>query len=1338
MAGEYQTQLIAPGLMGIDLRKALDEIPLDKLARMTNVIREEDGSLRSRYGRTPLLTCFGNTDNHHSHLRMELPGTSDYNRLVGAGSDLFFGKTGALDLIDSGYSGKPLSIVNYRPPLSGDTWAYIADSQRMRKVRAVDGLDLPIGLPKAGIGNARYRLDEFRMLTGTPSGGGVVVTPGSVTVKPAALSVAYPGTNWIAYGGGVLTITQRMADGSDATGAYPDLAIDALEKIGFVFGATTIPVGATVTGVELSVRTYADNYLLYIGANVGGVISMAAVQYENSDSQPVADGTQRYRTQRVAITAPGGGAWTAADLDVAQFYFYFNFGGSYTPILIDISRTDSYTTTTAGAGSGGLSTAADRTRFTSVGFDIAANAPSGLYAYAPVRTKTIDDCEAAGWTNNAGTGGAPSNSLDGTDKKVGSGSVLFTSAKGAAVGAYYNFWSKANVLDLSAFSDGREITDNDIIHVWLKCSDPKALSEIRIYFVCSTAFDTATVPGTDATKNTDAYMKAIRSDDFTSVYELTTSTTTAAGTTNTTTQTYAQLQTVADTRQGQVELIRQQREQRRQRTITFAPGKDQWTEFGCIGVPLYRGDFRRIGNNATRAWGNIVGVVMVLVTADNTSPVTMHMDDLYLTGGSGPDTSQVGYLPYDYRVINFDPRCGAKSNPSDPLEATLDARRQGIMLTPQAYGDAEIRQRFFRRGGSLLNDWYYIGQNESDGGMFLDELSDLEIIAAGTIEDDNDQPVTTIDSAGEAVYTQPVKAFIGPIQDLIIAVGDPRQPGYAYWCKPGQPDHWPLYNSLEVCAPSDELIGGGILDGQAYLLSRKTVFRALVNLASAGVVTTVGTAATHGAVAKRGICVGAGKLWYVSDDGIYAFDGSVEKNITDEVLYPIFHGLNTNGYLPIDWAYPDNIRLIYYNNYLFFSYRDTNGNQTSVLAYSTIFDHWLVLQFGGGTQNQIEDLSVETVPGAASNLLIGDKRVGLNTVRTSTYSGAGDNGNAVSCNIRTGALDQGFKREEKLYGDVVVDVAEAETSGFTLTPYINAEVSVLPAVVFGTGVLAVNRTRFTLDPFGTGVDDTQKARNVSLDISWVSLTYRPRLYILGVSYIPQPDDSIGRPTDWSNLGRGSDKYVKGVMMECDTGGVDKLVVLDADGAAQNTITVNADGRQVLQFSFPQFRGRVLRLRPNGDTTNWKLYAYSWIFDEEPLRLSRWETQLVTHGISAHQVPLYSYISLDSSADVTLTLTTLLENGNSIVKNYVIPSTDGNKLQRYVPFQATKGVMFKYLFTSSAPFWLYREESSVAIQPWPGGQIAQVYPFGTDDIDGVRGLRDAQDDAKQSGGGSRKF
>ena len=187
---------------------------------------------------------------------------------------------------------------------------------------------------------------------------------------------------------------------------------------------------------------------------------------------------------------------------------------------------------------------------------------------------------------------------------------------------------------------------------------------------------------------------------------------------------------------------------------------------------------------------------------------------------------------------------------------------------------------------------------------------------------------------------------------------------------------------------------------------------------------------------------------------------------------------------------------------------------------------------------------------------------------------------------------------------------------------------------------------------------------------------------------------------------------------------------------QTSVTANTSSRKILQFSFAEFRGRLLRIHPT-DANPWILYGIQWIFDEEPLSLGRWETQELTFRIPGHGYPLYANIALRSTGIVTLTITGTRQDGTTFsLAPTPIASTGGVKQKPYVPMPAGKGVLFKLLFTADSAFWLYREESELIVQPWAGETPIIVRSFGDDDLDRVRGLQDAAATAAASGGGQR--
>jgi hypothetical protein len=151
----------------------------------------------------------------------------------------------------------------------------------------------------------------------------------------------------------------------------------------------------------------------------------------------------------------------------------------------------------------------------------------------------------------------------------------------------------------------------------------------------------------------------------------------------------------------------------------------------------------------------------------------------------------------------------------------------------------------------------------------------------------------------------------------------------------------------------------------------------------------------------------------------------------------------------------------------------------------------------------------------------------------------------------------------------------------------------------------------------------------------------------------------------------------------------------------------------------------------------RLYTAQPIFDEEPFQLDRWETQETNHNLPGWFFPTYGHITHKSTADLTLTVSLQInQRGTTVEESYVIPHSGGQKIRAFQSFKTDKGgkgVLIKYLLTSTVPFWLYREETVILIQPWGAETPVTVQPFGDDDLDPTRPMRQATYAAMAPGG-----
>jgi hypothetical protein len=836
-----------------------------------------------------------------------------------------------------------------------------------------------------------------------------------------------------------------------------------------------------------------------------------------------------------------------------------------------------------------------------IGLPAPASVPTtGLpnhYTTSIANFDSSDSTEAASWTGTPGlddTGNVTGVPLAVDEAGIQATSVEFQTVPGQALSSYDSYWGIPLVRNLTVLQGGAlPASDDDLMHFWLYMLQPQKIAEIRIYFVISTNFDPAIVPGTDPTgvSNTQAYLKTIRQHDFTAYVQRQSSQITAAET--------ARIQALRDqqlaarrfgrTIKTNISDIMAQRDPARALAEQSGAGIE-WVRFGYFEIPLRRGDFQRLGHDATRSWQHVTGLIIYVRTVD-TEPIAFRLDELFLHGGRGPDTTNPDAQPYDYRYTNYDPRTGAESNgsPEMPISTYVDSDRKEVSVDPAAFGDAAVRQRIYRRGGFLIDDWYFVGTNTGDGAAFLDTLSDDEISAAGTLPIDHFQPVPTVDDAGNTVLAQPLPALWGPVEGMIFGCGDPYRPGHVYYCLPDQPDHWSSSGNTEVCPPSEELMNGGLIGHQPFVFSRDRLYMLYPNLTGvAGQVTSAPTQCKRGLWTRWSFCMGPGGIYFMAEDGIYRTAGGQEEWIS-RVITPLFRGQTVHGYAPIDKLAVPALRLTVHENKLYFLYQDANGARQT-LVYDILQDYWRLYTFGRAislVQGQDED-----------DLLLG----GLNQGLTYSHTGFSDDGLAIACTARTGAFSGG-RREEKLFGDQYLDADLQGVTG-TLQNFLNEEAVVNTAQAMAGGV---GRERYIYDSFG---QEPQKAHSISTELTWSSATARPLIYQFGYAITLQPDITVNRVTNWDDLGHGDESWVSGITFDVDTGGQNRLVHLERDfGGIRSimaTVTVNAAGRHKRKFSWDAVAANMVRVRPEDDCLFWILYRADWISTPEPPRISKWD------------------------------------------------------------------------------------------------------------------------------------
>jgi hypothetical protein len=911
---------------------------------------------------------------------------------------------------------------------------------------------------------------------------------------------------------------------------------------------------------------------------------------------------------------------------------------------------------------------------------------------------TGDTSEAAQWTANQGTAVLAPSTNDGNTGVDPSAHVEFV-VNGAGPGGgavHYSYWGLTRVADLSV-AGVRTAEDEDLLHFWMKFSQPSQIEEARLYFVVSPGFDPTILPGTDQAINTNAFMKTFRSSDFSAFLKGTETQKAAIATARqhlADEDFISEIETPLTEDARELRIIQQRDQAKPGVSPPSGPGEHEWVEFGVVGNPIRRGEFERVGRADTNDWDNITGVIIMVMCKDGVAG-SVAFDDLYLHGGYGPDTSAPSAAKYDYRVTDFDPRTGTESNPSDEqTEANyLDTARRAITVTPVANGDAAIRQRAYRRGGFNVEDWSRVttpnddDTNTSDGGVITDTATDTELRATTTVELDHDEPITTVDSDGTTILAQAVPIII-PLDELLLALGDPFRPGHVYWCRPGEYGHWPPQNNDEVCPPGEELMGGVAWNSRAYLFSRKRMYVAYQNLSAAGTVVTTNTPCHRGLHSRWAVCVGERGVYAVDTDGIYLTTGGLPAEIA-ELLYPLFHREDKNGYLAIDMSVATAMRLRAMDGRIYFMYRDTGGTNR-IAVYDERRQRWLGIWIFGKQPGTIEVEHHESSTAHLVRLYTGGRTTGSGyAISDGAFS---DAGTAIAANMRTGQWDGGLQRENKQLGDAILD---ADPSLTAISAQFRLDFDTVVNAAQTVSATGDGRRRYILDAFGTVPQFTAA---LSLDLAWSSSNRRPSVYEWGVSFLPIPEETNRRASQYDDLGSANEKYFIGVMIECDTFNVERPFAIEVDlGGAISEVadvspqgSVTSDGRHRFFFSWPKAKGNLIRLRPDEDCAPWILYKLEWMADREPPRIARVDSN------DEERFDTY-YTGLDLIINTFgLTKTFEIYVDNVLVKTESVATT--GKAVHHVSLTPGYGHIYRYVATDDNPCLLYTHRWFLAPQP----------------------------------------
>lgn len=708
----------------------------------------------------------------------------------------------------------------------------------------------------------------------------------------------------------------------------------------------------------------------------------------------------------------------------------------------------------------------------------------------------------------------------------------------------------------------------------------------------------------------------------------------------------------------------------------------------------------------------------VTLTLPSTYPDTQaDVFDIFRAGGTIPEYHYVGTIPSGGSLVFEDDlpddwitrqalleedRFKPWPTSDNPKEGTVDVT--GTFVT-YASGDL-FNTEWLRNSLIIIDDKAYSFYSSPISTTTL-ELNE----SAGTLVG------ARFEIQEATLGGQPLPFVFGPYNyasaDVYFALGDPLNPGYLYFTNPADPESAADSNVLELCGPGEKLVAGVVLDGVVYVWSNLRSWRILPSFSGGasqqgGAFYAQETSMGKGLASRWALCAGD-QMYFLGFDGIYETKGDAINSITDESIAPLFRrdasgigqSFANSGLFPVsfDSANEKFTSLTYSYDGLYFTYIGTDTLPYS-LYYSFLTKGWMLDTFA--VQGATRFFREEMTPGT-DLILLGTGR-GASYEMSATASK--DDGQIISCLMRTREEDWGDTRAQKQIGDVIFDINPGGQQIFLTLAYDqNASFTNLTNISAGL----TTRDIFIRDVGTTGAGTLH--RSCQAVISWLggfTGNGLPKLYEWQPAALIKPEATQKRATDWDNGGFPGAKWLQGCRITGDTYNVVKDLTIEIDdGNVGALIQMQADGEQIKAFSWPPVVTHQMRIL-GGDQDDWRFMGVEWVFEPEPELVTWWETQYTNMDYPGFLHIREMLIAYRSISDIDLTV---IIDGVS-TGPYVLSNSGGQRVKNYFSLEAHKGKYYTFRFTSDFGFSLYLKDLEVRAGAWGRNDMYIIqHPFG---------------------------
>lgn len=543
--------------------------------------------------------------------------------------------------------------------------------------------------------------------------------------------------------------------------------------------------------------------------------------------------------------------------------------------------------------------------------------------------------------------------------------------------------------------------------------------------------------------------------------------------------------------------------------------------------------------------------------------------------------------------------------------------------------------------------------------------------------------------------------------ETFFAAGDTVNPRRIYFANSGNPDGAATSGFVDLDADSTDQINGVCSYNTQIVAMLGQEFQSGTSSSGASPYAFSAMPVGCGLLTPWSFDVGSA-IFFWSTQGIMATSLGPATSISKDDLYPYLPhegepGAPTNGYYPpVAGTIP---RFAYCRNgWLYVDFLTTETQETLylTLAFNTMTPGWWFDHYAPNATLHYQDEAT-----GSTTVFVGGYDGSINQFGT-IMNGLDLGLLGISCVVDLRAEHFGDFRARKQFGDAWVDCDASQTLAGIDWNIIADYVTIAPAA---NGILngPESLNRLPLD-IATGYGDY--AVNNALTFSWSGLG---TLFGTEQTAIVRPERAQLRATDWIDLGQS--RWLQGLRVTANTGGVARTVKVQYDGYPAEggfvTLTMNHNGDVQLPYSFAPFFAHRIRLLPTDAGTDvWEVFAVEPIGPLAPELVTNWVPQPTSFGMEG-----YLHIREIRPAVIgtgTVQLSFACEFGS-----FTLPVTLTGAYQKlYLPCPVNKGMVYSASIIGG-PVRVFEADFEVVAKVWGDeGPYRVVKPWGQGQTQGA--------------------